>query len=161
MKKSPLHKQVPVSGESAAVVRNILELMTPGGGVALSNTSTGAVMVVPPEVVPLVRDLLTLVAAGKTVVLADLAAEITPNEAAELLGVSRMLVMKLVQEGTLPHRMVGNHHRIPYDAVYAYKEGALGKQRAAMEEIYAIDREGPVDDAPLDKSDYRSGGRGE
>ncbi|ACZ29882.1 DNA binding domain protein, excisionase family [Xylanimonas cellulosilytica DSM 15894] len=56
------------------------------------------------------------------------AEEVAPTKAAELLGVSRPHVRRLMDEGTLPFRMVGTHHRIPLEAVTALREA----ERASM-----------------------------
>jgi excisionase family DNA binding protein len=71
--------------------------------------------------------------------------ELTPDEAAEFSNASRMYVMKLVQEGELPYRMVGNHQRIPYADAVAYKTQQQARSRAAMNELYALDRDGLVE----------------
>ena len=85
--------------------------------------------------------------------------ELTPNEAATFLNVSRMYVMKLVQDGTLPHRLVGNHHRIPYADLAAYKRQERAKQRTAMDDLYALERNtGIVDGPPPPEDAFKSGG---
>src|SRR5690348_10422349 len=48
--------------------------------------------------------------------------EMTTNQAAEFLDVSRPFVIKLVERGELPCRMVGKHRRIPTDALAHYRE---------------------------------------
>ena len=85
---------------------------------------------------------------GHQVTITENLTELTPNEAAGLLNVSRMYVMKLVQDGTLPHRMVGNHHRIPYSDLAAYKEQQRARSRDAMDRLYALDRETGITDGP-------------
>lgn len=47
--------------------------------------------------------------------------ELTPRQTAEILGVSRPVVMQLLKKGVIASRTVGTHHRIPLEDVLAYK----------------------------------------
>jgi excisionase family DNA binding protein len=58
-------------------------------------------------------DILKETAARHAVTLVPVEPEITSQQAAELLNVSRPCVVGLIDKGTLPARMVGNHRRLP------------------------------------------------
>nr|WP_246401819.1 helix-turn-helix domain-containing protein [Jiangella mangrovi] len=47
--------------------------------------------------------------------------ELTSQQAADLLNVSRPHVVKLARTGELPHRMVGNRHRFDLEDVLEYE----------------------------------------
>jgi excisionase family DNA binding protein len=64
--------------------------------------------------------------------------ELTPNEAAAILGVSRPQVYKLIEDGRLAHRMVGTHRRIPVASVTAFHAEQQAAQRAAMNQLTAL-----------------------
>lgn len=149
------------SGSDTALVQGILGKLGQDGPMTIGNAMTGDAYPLPPEVAAVVRQVLARIAAGREVAVTDPNAELTPNEAAAMLNVSRMYVMKLIQDGTLPYRMVGNHHRIPFAELAAYKSQQQAKSRAAMDEIYALDREsGDAFSAPPDKRMHRpKGGR--
>jgi excisionase family DNA binding protein len=129
----------------------------------VGNAMTGESVPLPPQAADLVRQVLEGLARGHKVTVTETPEEMTPNEASEFLKVSRMYVMKLIQDGTLPCRMVGNHHRIPTPSLAAYKDRQRARSRAAMQDIYAIEREdGQVDGLPPSKDAFKSGsGRGE
>jgi excisionase family DNA binding protein len=58
----------------------------------------------------------------------------TTTQAAEFLDVSRPFVIKLIERGELPRRMVGKHRRIPSGALLAYREKMFQRARSAADE---------------------------
>ncbi len=152
----------PITTETAAFVRLVLAKLGTDAPMTIGNAATGEALPLPPHIADLIRQVLSSLAVGHQVTISENLAELTPNDAAAFLNVSRMYVMKLVQEGALPHRMVGNHHRIPYADLAAYKQQQRARSRAAMDEIYALDQEtGIVDGPPPPKAAFKvDGGRG-
>lgn len=149
----------PVTSETAALVRLIMTKLGHEGPMTVGNAATGESCALPPHIADLIRQVLASLAAGHQVTITENLTELTPNEAATFLNVSRMYVMKLVQDGTLPHRMVGNHHRIPYADLAAYKRQERAKQRSAMDDLYTLERDtGIVDGPPPSKDAFKSGG---
>jgi excisionase family DNA binding protein len=65
-------------------------------------------------------------------------AELTTQEAADLLQVSRPHVVKLLNEGLVPYRMVGTHHRIPLRAVLVYLEEQRCRTGEALDDLAAM-----------------------
>jgi len=78
---------------------------------------------------------------GKPVAVHSADAEITTQQAAELLNVSRPYLVGLIDKGILPARMVGNQRRLPLKDVLAYKRETQAKRRAALDELSASDQE--------------------
>jgi len=58
---------------------------------------------------------------GQQVIVAKTANEVSPAEAAALLGMSRPQVRKFMDQGRLEFRMVGSHYRIPLESIEAFK----------------------------------------
>jgi excisionase family DNA binding protein len=144
--------------ETAALVRLIMAKLGQDG-ITVGNAATGEAAPLPPQAAELVRQVLASLAAGRPVTVSENLSELTPNEAAAFLNVSRMHVMKLVHDGALPVRMVGSHHRIPYADLEALKRQERAKQRGAMDQLYALEREaGPVDGPPPGRDAFKSGG---
>jgi len=90
----------------------------------------------PPGVSRAVRRLLDRLAAGEAVQMVSADTELTSREAAELLGISRTYLVRLVDEGRIPARMVGTHRRLKASDVLAYRrdrEERLAKVAAIAE----------------------------
>jgi excisionase family DNA binding protein len=64
--------------------------------------------------------------------------EVTPNRAAELLGMSRPRVRRLMDEGVLPFRMVGSHHRIPLSVVEDFRAAERVRMELGMAELSEV-----------------------
>jgi excisionase family DNA binding protein len=150
-----------VTTETALFARDLIAKLGLDESLVVGNAATGASTPLPPAIANLVRQVLVSLAAGRDVTIAENLTEVTPNEAAEILNVSRTFVTKLMDEGQLPFRMVGSHRRIPYPDLIAYRDEQMVRSRKAMDDLYAIDRElglDTLDGPPPDKSTYRGSG---
>ncbi|HXW71158.1 MAG TPA: helix-turn-helix domain-containing protein [Methylocella sp.] len=76
-------------------------------------------------------DILEAMAAGHGVTIIPESAELTTVQAAELLNVSRPFLIKLLDNGVIPHRKVGKHRRVRMEDVMAYK-AAIDREREGV-----------------------------
>ena len=95
----------------------------------------------PPVVTRLLMDVLRETAAGKAVSLVAVEADVTTQQAAAILNVSRPYVVGMIDRGLLPARMVGNQRRLPLREVLAYKAENRAKRREALDEMAALDQQ--------------------
>lgn len=92
---------------------------------------------VPGQLVLMLRAVVEQLRAGNGVSVASLRAELTTVEAAEMLGVSRPHLVKLLDQGAMPHRMVGSHRRVRLVDVLAYRDRQDEQSRRVLAELTA------------------------
>lgn len=96
---------------------------------------------IPAAAYRLLVDMLTQMAQGNAVTLIPIHAELTTQEAADLLNVSRPYLVKQIEAGAIPHHKVGRHRRIQFDDLMAYKQQVHEQSSQALDEMVARSEE--------------------
>lgn len=86
-------------------------------------------------------DMLTQMAQGKAVTIIPHNAELTTQQAADLLNVSRPFLIKLIEEGKLTCRKVGRHRRIRFDELMNLKDKMDGERIETLDELTRASQE--------------------
>lgn len=94
-------------------------------------------VVVPAAAVRLLLHLLTEMAQGNAVTLIPTHAELSTQQAADLLHVSRPYVVKLLDEGKIPSRAVGRYRKVRFDDLMAYKRKDDEARAKVLDELAA------------------------
>lgn len=80
-------------------------------------------------------EFLKAAADGERAVVLRSSEDLTTEQAAAVLGVSRPTVIRLVEAGKLPVRMVGTHRRLTLGDLLAYREASTSKRRTALDKM--------------------------
>src|SRR5512146_2308756 len=80
-------------------------------------------------------------AQGQTIVLMPHGKEVTTQEAADMLHVSRPYLTKLCDEGELPYHRVGSHRRLRIEDVLNYRERRSAERREHLKELTRVSEE--------------------
>ena len=128
--------EVPLARESSRRLAQYLTRskplrITPEGG-----KGTEAV-VLPASAVKLLVRLLSEMAAGNAVTLIPVHAELTTQQAADLLGVSRPFIIKQIEDEKLPHRKIGTHRRVMFKDLMEFKRRIDSDRAKALEQLAA------------------------
>jgi len=88
---------------------------------------------IPQEVHRVLRQVVDALAHGLAVTVAPQSTTLTTQQAADLLGVTRPTVVKILDQGGVPFTRVGTHRRLLLADVLTYRERRRAEQYAALD----------------------------
>lgn len=99
------------------------------------------VLVVPRAGAAMLAQVLGILEAGQGVTLVRSDAQLTTQQAADLLNVSRPYLIGLLESGKIEYSLVGRHRRVAFAALMEYKRHADRRARAAADELADLGQE--------------------
>lgn len=93
----------------------------------------GKTLPLPKEVTKFLVSILTELSAGNMVNIVPIHTELSTQEAANHLNVSRPYLVKLLEKGRLPFHMVGSHRRIKFSDLKTFMDIQSSEREAAMQ----------------------------
>jgi excisionase family DNA binding protein len=143
LKKMIAYRQLPPTEEESTIARASKQLLARYARsdepltVHVTDSDHDETIELPAGAVALLMDILGMMASGRGITLIPENAELTTVEAAEILKVSRPFLIKLLEEGKIPYRKVGNHRRVLMEDVMAYKTAIDRDRKAVLVELMA------------------------
>ena len=95
----------------------------------------------PPASLRLIGQLLGLMSEGRPFTLMPEKQELTTVEAANFLNVSRPFVIKEIDAGHIPHRLVGSHRRVLLSDLLRYAQEMQTGREAALDDLSQLSQE--------------------
>ena len=89
----------------------------------------------PEEVYRILTEVVDAMREGKVITVVPRTQRLTTQEAADILGVSRPTLVKLLEDGKIPYDQPGRHRRILFTDLLAYTERRHADRRAALDEM--------------------------
>lgn len=103
--------------------------------VRVEEPDLGETIELPADAVKLLLAILEQTASGRAVTIVPQDAELTTQQTADFLNVSRAFVVQLLEDKKLPFRYVGSHRLIRFEDALSYKQDIDSKRRAALDEL--------------------------
>lgn len=133
----PSEETSRVAGEAVRSLSDVQRHRRPTLVEVVADGDSGARVTVPLDAFELLMEVLTHLSNGHGVTVMPVKAELTTQQAADLLNVSRPFLVKLLDSGELPHRKVGTHRRVLLSDVVKYKQIDDAKRKDAADALAA------------------------
>lgn len=96
---------------------------------------TGEILELPESVFLLLERIIEVLERGDAISLVPVGRELTTQQAADILNVSRQYLVRLLDDGRVPHKKVGTHRRLQMEDVVAYKFLRDRERMSALDEL--------------------------
>jgi excisionase family DNA binding protein len=141
MPRTPTNRTV-LPPEETGPLSKMLAVMNNEGPARLVGPD-GTEFELPAEAYRVLHDVLAAMSKGLAITLVPRHTMLTTQEAADLLGISRPTVVKLITEGEIAHEQRGRHRRLLLTDVLAYQERARTERKRHLDEM--VDEAGKHD----------------
>jgi excisionase family DNA binding protein len=139
---------VALDAEQAALVALDQALRRCEDGAVSLTLPDGAQIGLPATAAEMLRRTVHELARGRALTLLTTGRDLTTQQAAELLNVSRPYLIQLLDKGELAYHMVGTHRRVPLDALLAYRRAWDERRDQALNELVQMSEDLGMYDIP-------------
>lgn len=113
----------------------VREALGRSGGRPRITDEDGTVLDLPETVAEALVEVLAAAAEGERPLVLRSPDNLTTEQAAAILGMSRPTVVRMIEAGKLPAQMVGSHRRLTLGDVLAYRDHSTKRRRQALAEL--------------------------
>jgi excisionase family DNA binding protein len=128
----PTDQEVSLAAESS---RLLAACLGEGETARLRLIDGNVDVTVPVAAIHMLVDILNQMAQGNAISLVPVHAELTTQQAADLLNVSRPYLVKKLEAGEIPFHKLGRHRRIRFSDLMVYMEHVDRESRQALDEL--------------------------
>ena len=138
--KKPSKLDQKVAGESYGALASVIEqIHSKQPEIEIEETKNK--IKIPLSALILLSDILKAMGQGNLISIVPIAAEVTTQAAAEMLGCSRPHLVKLLEEGKIAFTKVGKHRRIKFEDIMKYRKHMKDQQKKNIIDIMNLDEE--------------------
>lgn len=143
-----IDQPIQASDEDIALLRKINEILTerartqpagspvePGSVSIMVGDDSGTSSQVPEPLFDVIREAIDILLEGGAVAVMPYHAELTTQEAADYLGVSRPYLISLLEEGLIPYRKLRSHRRIVVRDLELYRLKRDAERKRALDDL--------------------------
>ncbi|MEH2413076.1 helix-turn-helix domain-containing protein [Nostoc sp.] len=134
-KHSVLSESVMPPEQEAQSIKELERTLKIEGSQTKLVGAKGEEISIPDSVYQVLRQAVDAMASGKVVSVVIQDRELTTQKAADFLKVSRPHLIKLLEQGQIPHIMVGTHRRVRFDDLVKYKKQRDSKRREGLKQF--------------------------
>lgn len=138
--KRPSKIEMQVAAKSYNALTEVIEQITKEQ-TEIEIEETKEKIIIPSRALKLLGEILKAMAQGNPISIVPIAAEVTTQQAAEMIGCSRPFLVKLLEEGKIEFTKVGRHRRIMFDDIVKYKKIMKEAQKKHIIDIMNFDEE--------------------
>jgi excisionase family DNA binding protein len=132
----PTTEEMVIARESGRALSAYLQMKSRTQQIdILDDKGTPHPVKVPMSALRLLVDVLSEIGDGNAVSIIPIHAELTTQQAADVLNVSRPYFVKLLENGDIPFHKTGTHRRVRYQHVIEYKEKVDSLRRDSLSQL--------------------------
>src|SRR5687768_726970 len=135
---------LPRERSEVAALRKMLDaaahVVTPAPRCELRGPQ-GETIRLPDSVFYLLKQVVDVMAQGDAITIVPVGRELTTQQAADLLNVSRQYLVRLLDDGKIPFRRTGKHRRLKIEDVLSFKTARDRERNVALDELAAMSQE--------------------
>ncbi|QLE56663.1 helix-turn-helix domain-containing protein [Nostoc sp. TCL26-01] len=139
--QNKLSHLITVQEQEAASMQEVVRILQREGSQLKLVDANGEAVTIPDSIDQALRQIVQAIASGKSVSIIPQDQELTTQQAADILNVSRPYLIKLLEQGEIPFITVGTHRRVHIDEVMKYKQQRDTLRRKLLQELIEMTEE--------------------